>query len=149
MHGDFCVWSEIATGKMILTSTYHRAWVAQAYLETRSYYWFSYWYFLISSSPWQFLTRCKKNHAISIITECVRSPRVQTFCWHSSNRESRPGEFQPYLLQLVDLASVIWNSILTAMSSSKSYMSLNSLSVPSLDDTIHVFSFFSVPMIIM
>ena len=56
----------------------------------------SYWYFLISSVQWQFLTRRKKPHAISINTERVRSPRVQTFWWHSSNRDSRPGEFQPY-----------------------------------------------------
>ena len=56
----------------------------------------SYWYFLISSFPWQFLTRRKKPHAILINTERVRSPRVQTFWWHSSNRDSRPGEFQPY-----------------------------------------------------
>ena len=56
----------------------------------------SYWYFVISSVQWQFLTRCKKPHAISINTERVRSPRVQTFWWHSSNRDVRPGEFQPY-----------------------------------------------------
>ena len=59
----------------------------------------SYWYFLISSFPWQFLTRRKKPHAISINTERVRSPRVQTFWWHSSNRDVRPGEFQPYEAQ--------------------------------------------------
>ena len=57
----------------------------------------SYWYFLISSVQWQFLTRRKKPHAISINTERVRSPRVQTFWWHSSNRDVRPGEFQPYV----------------------------------------------------
>ena len=58
----------------------------------------SYWYFLISSVQWQFLTRRKKPHAISINTERVRSPRVQTFWWHSSNRDVRPGEFQPYVV---------------------------------------------------
>ena len=56
----------------------------------------SYWYFLISSVQWQFLTRRKKPHAILINTERMRSPRVQTFWWHLSNRDSRPGEFQPY-----------------------------------------------------
>ena len=56
----------------------------------------SYWYFLISSLPWQFLTRRKKTHAISIKNDRVRRPRVQTFWWHSSNRDSRPDTFQPY-----------------------------------------------------
>ena len=56
----------------------------------------SYWYFLISSVQWQFLTRRKKPHAISINTERVRSPRVQTFWWHSSNWDVRTGDFQPY-----------------------------------------------------
>ena len=27
----------------------------------------------------------------------MRSPRVQTFWWHSSNRDVRPSEFQPYV----------------------------------------------------
>ena len=57
----------------------------------------SYWYFLISSFPWQFLTRRKKTHAISIKNDRVRRPRVQTFWWHSSNRDSRPDTFQPYM----------------------------------------------------
>ena len=57
----------------------------------------SYWYFLISSSQWKFLTRCKKPHAISINTERVRSPRVQTFWWHLFNRDSQPGELHPYM----------------------------------------------------
>ena len=61
----------------------------------------SNWYFLISSVQWQFLTRRKKNHAILIYTERVRSPRVQTFWWHSSNRDVRPGEFQPYMTKYV------------------------------------------------
>ena len=73
----------------------------------------SYWYFLISSVQWQFLTRCKKTHAISINTESVRSSRVETFWWHSSNRNVRPGEFQPYmsLQQLSKLA--IFQKLLT------------------------------------
>ena len=57
----------------------------------------SYWYFLILSFPWQFLIRRKKNHAISIKNYCVRRPRVQTFWWHSPNRDSCPGTFQPYV----------------------------------------------------
>ena len=52
---------------------------------------------LISSFQWQFLTRRKKNHAILINTERVRSLRVQTFWWHLSNRDSHPGEFQPHV----------------------------------------------------
>ena len=56
------------------------------------------WFFFISSSPWQFLTRRKKPHAISIKNERVRSPRVRTFWWHSPNiRDVRPGECQPYV----------------------------------------------------
>ena len=59
----------------------------------------SYWYFVISSVQWQFLTRRKKPHAISINTERVRSPRVQTFWWHLSNGDVCPGEFQPYVYE--------------------------------------------------
>ena len=32
----------------------------------------------------------------------MRSPRVRTFWWHSSNRDSRPSEFQPYVLNLIN-----------------------------------------------
>ena len=55
-----------------------------------------YNFFLILSVPWQFLTRRKKSHAISIKNECVRSSRVQAIWWHSPSRDVRPGEFQPY-----------------------------------------------------
>ena len=64
----------------------------------------SYWYFLISSFPWQFLTRRKKPHAISINTERVR---VRTFWWHWSNRDVRPGEFQAYVFRCFALFCVL------------------------------------------
>jgi len=53
--------------------------------------------FLMSFSPWQFLTRCKKKHIILINTECMRGPRVQTLLGHLFNRDSRTGKFQPYM----------------------------------------------------
>ena len=68
--------------------------IKNAWFSTENFDFFgtpSYWYFLISSFPWQFLTRRKKNHAISMNTERVRSPRVQTFGWHSSFSDIRHG----------------------------------------------------------
>ena len=38
----------------------------------------------------------QKSHASLIKNDCMRSPRVQTFQWHSPNRDVHLGEFQPY-----------------------------------------------------
>ena len=81
---------------------YHKVWLFFYFFWTQCMY-----CFFILSVQWQFLTRRKKSHAISIKNECVRSSRVQAIWWHSPSRDVRPGEFQPYGVG-IEILAMVW-----------------------------------------